>query len=238
MKKISVFLLSCFLSVQMMAQKSIENGHIKMEIVEATSDNEEMAMGLEMLKGTETNYYFDDERTLVTQSMMGGMVEVATMTTIKDKTIEMFFNMMGNKTYVETSEKELNQGQDTLNNPTKNMKVVYNRKNRKKIAGFDCFEATITNPDLEENAVSFTMYVSDEIKANSKMIQTLSEFNIEGFPLEFSIEMEQMKMVYSTTAVADSFDQSVFKIDRTGYTKMTMEQFQQQMGGMGQGLGF
>ena len=65
MKKISVFLLSCFLSVQMMAQKSIENGHIKMEIVEATSDNEEMAMGLEMLKGTETNYYFDDERTFL-----------------------------------------------------------------------------------------------------------------------------------------------------------------------------
>jgi hypothetical protein len=238
MKKTLLFFLTAFITFQVTAQKTLETGHIKMEIIEATSDDEQMAMGLEMLKGTETNYYFDKERTLVSQSMMGGMVEVSTITKMKDKSMEMFFNMMGNKTIIETTEAEVKKSEGAETADMSKMKVVYDKNDKKKIAGYDCIKATISNPELEENEVSFTMYVSSDINASSKMIQTLSEFDIRGFPLEFSINMPNMKMVYSTTVINNSFDSSVFNVDRTGYTKMTMEEFQKQMGGMTGGLGF
>jgi len=238
MKKTLLFFLIAFITFQVTAQKTLTTGHIKMEITEATSDDEQMAMGLEMLKGTETNYYFDSEKTLVTQSMMGGMVEVATITKMKDKSMEMFFNMMGNKTLVETTDEEMRNSEGVDTAAMSKMKVIYDENDKKKIAGYECIKATISNPELSESEVNFTMYVSSDINASAKMIQTLSEFDIRGFPLEFSINMPNMKMIYSTTTIETEFDKNVFNVDRTGYTKMTMEDFQKQMGGMSGGLGF
>lgn len=238
MKKSLMFFIGLCLSVQMFGQKIMDSGFIKMEMIEATSEDEQMAMGLEMLKGTETNYYFNKERSLVTQSMMGGMVEIATMTNKKENNIELFFNMMGNKTLVETTEDEMRKNQEGQQVNTDNMKIEYDRTDTKEIAGYKCYKATITNPEIKENSMTISMYVSDEITASNKMIQTLNQFDLKGFPLEFAVNMENMKMVYSTTQIEKEFDASVFDFDKSGYQKLTMAEFQKQMGAMGGGMGF
>jgi len=221
---------------QINAQKQMTKGYIKMELSEATSDDEQMAMGLEMLKGTETNYYFDDQKSLVAQSMMGGMVEVSTISYLKDKSIEMYFNMMGNKTLVKTSEAEL-EGERSDEPQVKDLKININKDITKTIADFNCHQATISNSELTDQDVKISMFVTEDIVADNNMIQSLREFDFKGFPLEFTIEAQNMKMVYTTTLIEENFDSKVFEIDASGYTKMTMKEFQNQMGNMG-GMGF
>ena len=86
--------------------------------------------------------------------------------------------------------------------------------------------------------MNFSMYLSKDIQASHKMIQGMDKLELEGFPLEYIMESDQMSMTYEATEVTKDVDDSVFAINTAGYTKMTWEEFMEQMGSMGGGMGF
>ena len=88
------------------AQKVLSEGYVKMEITEVTSDNPQMAQGLEMMIGTQTELFFNKEKSVNKMSMMGGMVENNTYVDFNTDKINILMNAMGNKMWIETNKDE------------------------------------------------------------------------------------------------------------------------------------
>lgn len=221
--------------VAVTAQKSLDKGYIKMEITEATSDDPQMAMGLEMMKGSETEIFFTKGKYMTTMNMMGGMIKMNNLVDTESNKMDMLFDAMGNKMWVDTNLDEAKK-----NKPTQDMsdyKVTYDREVTKEILGYKAFKTTISMP--ANPGMTVEGWVTDEIKTDANIIQGMEDLKLEGFPLEFSIvnSNPSMKMTFSAKDVKDSVDDKVFTLNTTGYTKMTMEEFSKQMGGMG-GMGF
>ncbi len=234
----TLFLVSiCFVSISMKAQK-VEQGSIKMEITEVSSDNEQMAAGLEMMKGMVTEYSFSPEQSLSKTDMMGGMVKSTSLVDNITEELTMLMDVMGNKMLVESSKEERDQLAGGADDMMENVKVTYDESDKKTILGYECIKATISGIGTEEMPMKFTMYVSEKLQANNKMIQGMDKLDLKGFPLEYVMETDQMSMTYAATEVKTEVDKEVFKLNTSGYTKMTWKEFMDQMGAMGGGMGF
>ena len=59
----------------------------------------------------------------------------------------------------------------------------------------------------------------------------------KGFPLQYSLNQQGMKMTYQAKSIKEDVADSAFQIP-PGYEKMTKEEFEKQMGSMGGGFGF
>ncbi len=239
MLKIKTLLGACLmiLSTGVFAQTNLESGVIKMEITNVASEDENMAAGLEMLKGTETNYYFNEEKSLVKANMMGGMMEMTTLVNNADEFLTFTMNMMGQKMLVESTKEERDaaEAKGGTGPDMTDFEITYDEEDTKEILGYKCFKANVNNDD---QGFGFIMYVSEDIKASSKMVQGLDKLDIRGFPLEYIMDAKQMQMTYTATEISDEVDAEVFNIDTKGYKKMTFEEFMETMGSMGGGMGF
>lgn len=219
-------------------QTELIQGYIKMEITDVASPDEQMAAGLEMLKGTETEYFFNKENSLVKANMMGGMMEMTSLVDNETEDLLFLMNMMGKKMAVESTKEERDAEaavEGTKQFDPSDMNITYDESDTKKILGYNCIKATVENEDAE---FGFTMYVSEEIKASNKLIQGLQDLDIRGFPLEYVMEMEQMQMTYTAIAIEEEVDTKVFDVSDEGYQKMSFSEFMEQMGSMGGGMGF
>jgi len=218
------------------AQSKITKGLIKMEISDVDSEDQAIATQLEMMKGTETDYYFNDDQSLVTANMMGGMVKMQSLTKNSNEDLTFLFDMMGQKMMVSSTKEEREKFGGNDKAELSDMKVNYDENDTKNILGFKCIKATIKGN--ENSPVAFDMYVSEDIKISSKLIQGLQDFEIRGFPLEYTMQMEQLSMTYLVTEIIKELDPTVFELDKTGYEKLTFEEFQEKMKGFGGGMGF
>jgi len=238
MKKLTTILfLSTFIFINFtLKAQDISEGMVKMEITEVDSDDQQIAAQLEMMKGTETNYYFNNDRSLVTANMMGGMITMKNLHDNSNQNMTILFDVMGQKMMVESTKEDRAEVEEEQKAAMEGMEVVYDKEDTKEILGYKCYKASIEGG--EDMPMTFTMYVSPDIKASNKLIQGLQGFDIEGFPLEFVMDMGQMSMTYTTTELKTEIDKSVFDVNTDGYKKMTFEEFQEQMGAMGGGLGF
>lgn len=238
MNKFKSFLLSFLLiisgNVILNAQTDLTEGVIKMELTDVDSDNQQIAAQLEMMKGTETAYHFNTEKSLVTADMLGGMIKMQTLFNNSDEHLTLFFDMMGEKVMVESSkeERDLNKEEGAMDD----YKVTYDESDTKEILGYKCIKAEINGP--EDAPMSFKMYIAKDIKASNKMIQGLDAFDLDGFPLEYVLEMKDMSMTNTTVELSQKVDTKVFDVKTDGFKKMTMKEFQEQMGAMSGGLGF
>lgn len=238
MKKL-LFSFSLFLMAMtyMSAQTVLGEGYIKMEIVDATSDDEQMAMGLEMMKGTQTEIFFMGGKSLSKVNMMGGMVETTTLYNSETEEMDMLFNMMGQKMHVTSTAAERALAQNEQAALAKEMEVTYDESDTKEILGYQCIKANIAHPSIQDG-MSFSMYVTKDIKADPKMIQGLQDIKIEGFPLEYVMSMPQMTMTISAVELKQEVDPSVFDLDTGGYEKLTLQEFTDRMKQFGGGFGF
>ncbi len=229
MKKLiySIFCVA-FLAFGLNAQ---DKGYIKQEITEVTSDDEQMAMMLEMMKGTQTEYFYSGDQHMSKASMMGGMVETKSLFNNTSGDILVLIDAMGQKMMVESTEEEMNKMNADQAEAMSKMDVKYDENDTKDILGHKCVKATISSPDMEE--MKFSLYVARDLKMNSRMIQGMQNFKIDGFPLEFTMETPQMKMTSTTIEIKDTVDDTLFKLDKSGYTKKTFEELMQMGGGMG-----
>ncbi len=225
---------SC-MAINLSAQ-DISEGLIKMEISDVSSEDQQIAAQLEMMKGTETNYYFNADQSLTTANMMGGMITMKNLFMNDSEAMTILFDVMGQKMMVESSKEDRKEAEAEQKEAMEDFEIVYDKEDTKEILGYKCYKATIKGG--EEMLMTFEMYISPDVKASSKMIQGLQAFEIDGFPLEYVMDMGKMSMTYSTTELLDKVDANIFNVNTDGYKKMTFEEFQEQMQGMGGGLGF
>ena len=235
MKKFILSVLSlCFLINVGTAQ---EQGYIKMEITDVSTDNAEMATYLEMMKGTETEYLYTEDKSMVKANMMGGMVEMTTIVGNEDESMIMYMNAMGKKMQIESTKEERDMLEAKTQKESPEFSVTYDENVTKEILGHKCIKAMITfNSDDEEKNMSMDMFVAPDLKMSSKMIQGLDKVDLKGFPLEYIMDAGMMKMTVTATEFKDSVDASAFEFNSKGYQKMTWEEFNEQMSAMGGGF--
>lgn len=146
----------------------------------------------------------------------------------------MLFDMMGNKTWIES---KLDDAQTPQQKEiASKSKIEYDKSNTKDILGYKCYKMTVTNPEME--GMTVTAYVTEDIKTKANLIQGFQSLEFSGYTMEFTVGNPQFSMTYTAVEIKDSVDDSKFAYDTKGYKKMTMEEFQKSMAGMGGGFGF
>jgi len=218
------------------AQKTLDEGYLKMEITDVSSDDEQMAAMLEMMKGSQTEMHFKDGNNLTSMNMMGGMIQMKTLYDSKTENVTLLMDMMGQKMNIESTKSERDNMNADQKEQMEDFKVEYDEKDTKEILGYNCIRARVIDPSTQK--ATLEMYVSKEIKASSKSLQGMQYFDIDGFPLELVVVQPQMKMTMTTISLEEKVDPGVFKLNTDGYTKMTFEEFTEKMGAMGGGMGF
>lgn len=235
MKKLILSVLSlCFLVNIGTAQ---DQGYIKMEITDVTSENAEMAGYLEMMKGTETEYIYTDEKSMVKANMMGGMVEMTTIVDNEDESMMMYMKAMGKKMQIPSTKSERDMLEAKNQAETPEFTIEYDENVTKEILGHQCIKAVVTfeSPDEEKN-MSMDMFVAPDLKMSAKMIQGLDKIDMKGFPLEYIMDAGVMKMTVTATEFKKEVEADAFEFNSKGYQKMTWEEFSEQMSSMGGGF--
>lgn len=236
MKQHTSKLLS-LLFLMMFSLASYGQGYIKMEVTDVGSDDDQMAMMLEMMKGSQTEYFYNDEKSMSKMQMMGGMVSTSFIHEKATDKINMFIDAMGQKMLVESSVKEMEDKAGDQAEDMKDMEVTYDESDVKEVMGYKCYKANVKHPSMED-AMTFSMYISPEIKMDTRMIQGMQYFNLKGFPLEFTMKTPQMTLTSTTVEIKKDLDETVFNIEKSGYKKMTFDELMEMSGGMGGGFGF
>lgn len=231
----SVMLTAMFMLMGWSAFAQPAQGTLKLEIIEATSDNPQMAAGLEMMKGTITEVVYQNGQSVTKMNMMGGMVEIDVKMS-KDGNMDMLMNAMGNKMWIQASKTELNLAKAENDSPLADLDFDYDEDDRKEIAGFDCFKMIATAPGNED--FKLEAYITEDIKINAAVMQGIDITDFRGFPLEYIFDAGMMKMTVSTTEYSDEVVDGAFELDTNGYTKMSYDEFLNSMGQMGGGIGF
>ncbi|MBK9566723.1 MAG: hypothetical protein WAT22_02485 [Saprospiraceae bacterium] len=218
-------------SQYLVAQKVIAKGTVKMEITKVTSDDPQMAMGLEMMKGSQTEVAFKDDQYLTSVDMMGGMVKMKILVEQSKNAMNMLMDAMGNKSWIES---KLDESQDAKQKEiAKLTKIEYDKNDTKEILGYKCYKMTITNPEME--GITVTGYLTEDIKTKANIIQGFQSIDLPGYAMEFTAGNPKFAMTMTAVDLKDTVDDSKFTLDTKGYKKITMEEFKKSMGG---GFGF
>lgn len=217
------------------AMAQMTNGMVKVEITEATSDDEQMAMGLEMMKGTETKYFFNGDDYVTEMNMMGGMVSIKNHINTKTKKLDMLMDAMGNKMWIDSNIDEAKAQGGSITND--DIELTYDKKDTKTIQGLKAYKFKMNVKDAQM-PMEIEGYLTEEIKSDGNLIQGMENVKFQGFPLEFTLKNAMMTLKMETTEVKKDVADSVFELKTEGYKKMTMEEFKNAMGGMGGGMGF
>ena len=100
----SILTILCFVAgvFSVSAQKVMDKGMVKMEITGITSEDPQMEAMLGGMKGSQTEVVFNKDNYVSTSDMMGGMIKVIVKVSHIDSTMNMLFDAMGNKTWVES----------------------------------------------------------------------------------------------------------------------------------------
>jgi GLPGLI family protein len=224
MKKIFLTLTLSVMTCALFAQ--LKEGHVAYKI-ETSTDNPDMQMAVGMMQGSTMEVYFKESFTRG-EFKMGAMM---TMTTISNETtgdVLMLMSGMMGQTAVKSNSKET--AKDTVLNKKPNVDVTLTGET-KDIQGYTCKKALITD---EEGTIS-TFWYTEDIRAAKSGQSYLSE-DVPGFPMEFEMNNNGMKMTMTVTKVdtkvsgktSDLFDMNI----PAGYTEMSLDQLKQMgMGG-------
>ena len=105
----------------LVAQKVMDKGTVKMEITNVSAEDPQMAMGLEMMKGSETELIFKEDQYVTNMNMMGGMMKIQVHVEKSKNTMNMLMDMMGNKSWIESKLDEAQNAQQKAINFAENM---------------------------------------------------------------------------------------------------------------------
>jgi hypothetical protein len=225
----NLFSLLSFLVLSTSLNAQTAQGTIKMEVTSASSDDPQAQMMLESMKGAVTEITFQGDKNALNMSMMGGMININVVSDKKENKFDMLMDMMGQKMWV-------NDKLDATSTPeqketTARMKIEYNKEDKKKLIGYDCYAFKISDPENPDMVVSG--YVAPELKVSFTPIQGLNDVVLDGFPLEYTASAMGGKLVNTAQSYEKAIKESNFVLDTKGYTKMTMVEFTSKMGGMG-----
>ena len=239
MKNIFLFSL-VFLFQVVNAQGVIKSGAITFSISGLDMDDpkskqmnnpEMMEMFKNMMKST---MYFNPDHQKMSIEVMNGMTKTQVYFDARKTNFTTYMDMMGKKYKI------IGEVADptTITTEKPKVEVVYDKTNTKKILDFDCYKATlkITNIKQPENAkgkkmpneLTLNCYITESI-APSKLTMNNYGHNLVGFPLEYTMETQGMKMNVTATSIEKNVDVSVFE-EPTGYKEVTKEEFEKEIG--------
>lgn len=213
MKKISIYLF-LLASISTIGQ-TMTSGFIKYKM---TSNNEQMAMMGDVFM---TNY-FDANNVAIEIDMMSGMVVTKVFKNNKaPQDLKMTMNAMGQKYEVTGIDEKSSKGTD-ISDLENIVTVDVDKKTTKEIAGFKCYKAKVSYKDGKTGE----FYITENIK----IATTVKDSKLNGFPLEMKIVTPQGTVELNATEVSKELPKNAFIVPE-GYEKVTMEEFQQRMGG-------
>lgn len=230
MKKTLFLIALAFATISTTFAQQLQDVTLVYEITDVKADDANMAMQLEMMKGSKTTITLQGKKTATSSDMMGGMVKINVLANEESDNMDLTVDAMGQKFWVNS------KLSDDKKDPKKaaaleSSSVTYNKDKKKTIAGYECYEATLSNTAAPE--MKIVMYVSEAIKPTSAMLQGFQGIALSGCPLEISTTNAMFTLVMSAKEVKKTVDASAFNIKTDGFKKMTMEEFQKSMGGFG-----
>jgi Domain of unknown function (DUF4412) len=220
-----LFLAILAFSSAAFAQKKIKQGMVKFEMEADAEANPEMAM----LAGSTLNFYFSNEQQRMDMDMLGGMMKVQTIIPIKNPADGIILmDMLGQKIQlIGLKEEDMTKNYNFMNVDDMN-DVKYDESDKKEIAGYPCYKATVTM----DNGMTMKYYITEKIQPPAGIKKKDKKLALKGYPLQMIIDTGQgMEMVFKATEVSDELPEGVFSVPE-GYQKMTMEEFQEMTGGM------
>lgn len=232
MKKAFLTVLSLFVLVfATYAQDIMTQGAVEMEISEVSSQDEQAAMGVQMLKGSKISFVFNEEKYKTIMNMMGGMMKMTNLVDLKTDKVDLLMDAMGSKMWVDTNMKEVTEGKKV---DGAKLDIKYDKTDVKEIKGFKAYKFTFVGGE-GDNKSTVAGYITDQIKTAGTMVQGLETLQLPGTPLEVTITNKVMSMTITTVSIEKEVPQDAFKLDTEGSQKMTMQEFKN-MGGAGMGL--
>jgi len=209
------------LGITATAQTQLKKGSVTYSMTMPATSEEMAAMGESTI-----TVHFDEKTQATDMSMMGGMMLMKTIIPSENKKdSKMTMEVMGMKYEITDVGEEANKAANGIGNLDNATDVVYDKKDIKDILGFKCYKATIT---MVDNSIS-TYYITDAIAPQTT--DASAKVKLTGYPLEMTVKTEQGDMVMKAIKFSKETPAEAFKIGE-GYTKVTMEEFQKQMGGM------
>lgn len=224
MKKITQIALTAllFVGITATAQTQLKKGSVTYSMTMPGATEEMAAMGESTI-----TVHFDEKTQATDMSMMGGMMLMKTIVpTGNKKDSKMTMEVMGMKYEITDVGEEASKTSKGLSNLDDAKEIVYDKKDTKEIVGFKCYKATITMKDETKS----TFYVTDAIAPQAPSSPE-AKVKLAGYPLEMTIQTAQGNMVMTATKFSKEIPADAFKVGE-GFTKVTMEEFQKQMGGM------
>lgn len=218
--RISVLVLLLLFSAGLFAQKKMKKGQIVYKVTDVKSEK----AGTRMLEGMEMQLFFQNELHKLEINMMGGLIQMATISDLEKESHASLFNMMGKKVKVL---------ENSLPKPSakKTYQISYNRDETKTIAGYPCYQAVMTAPE----GTKLTAYVTNKIKSRHPYFVKLFA-GLEGWPMMYTIENNGMRMTFTAQSTDSDIDVSqVFQIP-ADYEEKTPQELKEMMGGFDFGL--
>lgn len=216
MKKL--ILLSLFTVVSCLGLfAQMTEGHVAYKI-EASTDNPDMQMAIGMMQGSTMDIYFKDKVTR-SEMKMGSMMTVTTITNETTKEVLMLMSGMIGNTAVKSNLTEYEDRREEQ--PQFEVTLV---DETKEFLGYTCKKALLTTEDGLESVFWYT----DDILVSKKGQSYLNE-EIPGFPMQFEINNQGMKMTMTVTAIEEKLDKkkasTMFDMSiPSGYKEMTLEE--------------
>lgn len=223
MKKMTQIALTAllFVGITATAQTQLKKGSVTYSMTMPGATEEMAAMGESTI-----TVHFDEKTQATDMSMMGGMMLMKTIVpTGNKKDSKMTMEVMGMKYEITDIGEQANKATNSVGNLENATEIVYDKKDTKEILGFKCYKATISMNDGSKSI----FYVTDAIAPQA--VEADTKVKLTGYPLEMTVQTEQGDMVMKATKFSKDVATEAFKVGE-GYTKVTMEEFQKQMGGM------
>lgn len=205
----------------------LKEGYVKMEIVDVIVESPEMAQVVGMMKGSTNEIYFSKDVQRVDMNMMSGMVKMTTISHLNSGKVNMFYDMMGNKIEMETSQAESEGEMEDYE-----YNVEYVKGETKNILGYECKKALVS-VSTDQGDISIRMFITDDIDSGQSVVQNVKSGVIKGFPLEVETEVAGMKIIMRAVDIKKSIEKNVFDRPAGEYKKMTMDEFTKMAGGLG-----
>ncbi|MCW1147519.1 hypothetical protein [Flavobacterium lacisediminis] len=224
MKKITQIALTAllFVGITANAQTQLKKGSVTYNMTMPGASEEMAAMGESTI-----TVHFNESMQATDMSMMGGMMLMKTIVpTENKKDSKMTMEVMGMKYEITDVGEEASKTSKGLSNLDDAKEIVYDKKDTKEIVGFKCYKATVTMNDDTKS----TFYVTEAI-APQAPTSADAKVKLTGYPLEIKVQTAQGEMIMTATKFSKEIPADAFKVGE-GFTKVTMEEFQKQMGGM------
>ena len=223
MKKLVKIVLTAllFVGITVNAQTQLKKGSVTYSMTMPNASEEMAAMGESTI-----TVHFDEKTQATDMSMMGGMMLMKTIVpTGNKKDSKMTMEVMGMKYEITDIGKEANKATNSVGNLENANEIVYDKNDTQEILGFKCYKATISMNDGSKSI----FYITDAIAP--QVVEADAKVKLTGYPLEMTVKTEQGDMVMKATKFSKDVPADAFKVG-DGFTKVTMEEFQKQMGGM------